>query len=239
MITVKKIHKSFGAKKVLDNINFSIKKGEIIALLGPNGAGKTTLMRIMTGYLSSSGEDGEVLVFGHNINTEREKVLRNIGYVPENGPLYSEMSVYEFLKFAANIRGIKGKEFEDNFKDAVKKMSLEDVVNQKIETLSKGFKRRVGVASCIIHKPNVLILDEPTEGLDPNQKIEAREFIKSYGKKGIVIISTHMLEDVEAVATRVILLNEGKVVIDTTPKELKRVSARGDIAEAFHKLTKE
>lgn len=222
MIVVKNLFKTFGNITAVDNLNFCINKGEVVCLLGPNGAGKTTLMRLLTGYLAPTG--GECLISGHNIISERVAALGKIGYVPENCPLYPEMTVFEFVRYTAGLWKIPFEEFVNNFKELSSYLHLNEVVNQQIDTLSKGFKRRVGIAAALIHRPKILILDEPTEGLDPNQKFEIRNFIREYGKRGIVIVSTHIMEEVEAISTRVLLLNKGKLVRDTTPEELKKAS---------------
>lgn len=237
MIVAKNLVKTFGKIEAIDNVNFCINKGEVVCLLGPNGAGKTTLMRLLTGYLEPS--EGECTVYGYNVSTSRVDALKKIGYVPENCPLYPEMSTYEFIKYTADIWGITGDEFVNNFKELVNYLHLEEVINQQIETLSKGFKRRVGIAAALIHRPKILILDEPTEGLDPNQKFEIRNFIREYGKTGIVIVSTHIMEEVEAISTRVLLLNRGKLIRDTTPSELKKIASNNDMASAFRQITNE
>lgn len=237
MIVAKNLHKNFGKIRAVDNLNFCINKGEIVALLGPNGAGKTTLMRLLTGYYQPSS--GEVSVSGADVFIDREKALKNIGYVPENGFVYNEMSVYEFLHFMARIRNINEKSFVENLVFINKQLGLSEVINQKIEYLSKGFKRRVGIAGALIHSPRILILDEPTEGLDPNQKFEIRRFIKEYGQKNIVIVSTHIMEEVEAMANRVILINHGKLIRDTTPEELKKISSGNTMEDAFRIITAE
>lgn len=237
MIVVKKLCKNYGPIKAVDNVNFCISRGEVISLLGPNGAGKTTLMRLITGFLEPTS--GEVDIFGQDIKKHRISCLKKIGYVPESGFLYNDMSSFEFLRFSANLRGIDGRQFEDNLRETVLNLDLEEVINQKIESLSKGFKRRVGIAAALIHKPEILILDEPTEGLDPGQKVSIRRFIKDYGKHSIIIVSTHIMEEVEALSNRVILLNHGKLVKDTTPNELKRLFPENDIETAFIKITNE
>lgn len=237
MIVVKKLCKNYGQIKAVDNVNFCISRGEVISLLGPNGAGKTTLMRLITGFLEPTS--GEVDIFGQDIKKNRISCLKKIGYVPESGFLYNDMSSFEFLRFSANLRGIDGRQFEDNLRETVLNLDLEEVINQKIESLSKGFKRRVGIAAALIHKPEILILDEPTEGLDPGQKVSIRRFIKDYGKHSIIIVSTHIMEEVEALSNRVILLNHGKLVKDTTPNELKRLFPENDIETAFIKITNE
>ena len=235
MISVKNISKSFGTVCALENVDFSISQGEVVALLGPNGAGKTTLMRILTGFLLP--DKGQADIFGYDILDNRIKALSKIGYMPENCPLYQEMTVYRFLKFCADIRKMPAKDFKKNFKETVKQLEIEEVIGRRIETLSKGFKRRVGIAGCIIHKPEVLILDEPTEGLDPNQKAVIRSFIKNYGKKGIVLISTHIMEEVEAVSNRVLLIDKGRLIKDSTSAEIKKLSPDKDMSAAFQMLT--
>lgn len=235
MIVVKSLSKAYGKQKVVDNVNFCISKGEIVALLGPNGAGKTTLMRLMTGFVEP--DSGSVSFFGEEIQKNRLKCLSKIGYVPETGFLYTDMRVYDFLKFCAEIRKLSKTDFEQNLKYVLSALDLKKVINQKIETLSKGYKRRVGIASALIHRPKVLILDEPTEGLDPNQKLKIHNFLQQYAKESIIIISTHIMEEVEAMAQRVILLNHGKLVKDTTPQELKTLFPENNISASFYKIT--
>lgn len=237
MIVAKSLSKNFGQLKALNNLNFCLNKGDVVALLGPNGAGKTTLLRLLTGYLTPS--EGDVEIFGCNPAAKRVDALLKVGYVPENAPLYPEMTVFEFIKYSADLRGLSKEKFIPNLKETIAQMHLEGVINQKIETLSKGFKHRVAIAAALIHQPRILILDEPTEGLDPNQKFEIHKFISEYGKRNIIIISTHILEEVEAVANRVILLNKGKLVRDTTPQELKLSGSDYDIASAFRAITGE
>lgn len=237
MIVAKNLSKSFNEIKAIDNINFCIKKGEVVALLGPNGAGKTTLMRLLTGYLQPTA--GEAVIYGFNIAEDRVDALRKIGYVPESSPLYQEMTVFEYLRFAADLWNLSNEDFTNNLAETINQMKLSSVLNQKIETLSKGFKHRTAVAAALIHKPKALILDEPTEGLDPNQKFEMRKFIKSYGEKNIVIVSTHIMEEVEAIADRVILLNKGKLIRDTTPQDLLSAYPENSIAEIFRRITSE
>lgn len=237
MIVVKKLCKDYGEIKAVDNVNFCISKGEVVSLLGPNGAGKTTLMRLITGYIEPTS--GEVDIFDKNIAHNRLECLQKIGYVPESGFLYNEMTTFEFIKFSAALRGLEGVSFIDNLRETVANLDLDSVINQKIESLSKGFKRRVGIAAALIHKPEILILDEPTEGLDPNQKFSIRNFIREYGRNHIIIVSTHIMEEVEALSNRVILLNHGKLVKDTTPEELKMLFPENNIETAFFKITHE
>ena len=221
MIVARNLSKSFNEIKAVDDVNFCIKKGEVVALLGPNGAGKTTLMRLLTGYLTPDG--GET--------------SGKIGYVPENAPLYPEMTVFEYLHFAAALRGLRKDDLLINLAEAASQMKLAGVLNQRIETLSKGFRHRTAVAGALIHKPRILILDEPTEGLDPNQKYEMRAFIRRYGEKNIVIVSTHIMEEVENVASRILLMNRGKLISDTTPLSLLNLYPRKDMAEVFRYMT--
>lgn len=235
MIVAKNLSKNFGSFRALDNINFCISRGETVALLGPNGAGKTTLLRLLTGYYLPDG--GEVTVSGYDIGRERIKALKNIGYVPENSPLYGDMTVFDFLRFNAGLHNLTPSEFADRAAEMIAALCLENVISRKIETLSKGFKHRTGLAGSLLHRPKILLLDEPTEGLDPNQKFEFRRFIKDYGKKNIVLISTHIMEEVEALADRVILLNNGKLVRDTSPDELKKIAPDNDLQTAFRTIT--
>ncbi len=237
MIVVKNLCKNYGTKKAVNNVNFCISKGEIVSLLGPNGAGKTTLMRLLTGYIEPTS--GEVRIFDKDIKAERLACLQKIGYVPESGFLYNDMTVAEFLHYTAQIRGLTAEEFSKNLKQIVENLELKTVINQKIETLSKGFKRRTGIAAALLHNPEILILDEPTEGLDPNQKFSLRNYLKNYGKDKIIIISTHIMEEVEAMSDRVILLNHGKLVKDTSPEELKELFPEHNIETAFYKITSE
>lgn len=235
MIVVKELCKYYGNIKAVDNVNFCIKKGDIVSLLGPNGAGKTTLMRLIAGYIEPTS--GQIDINGLNFENNRTEILQNIGYVPENGFLYNDMSVYEFIRYVAELRRMPRSRFTDRIKEIAAQLDLEDVINQKIDNLSKGYKRRVGIAGALIHKPQILILDEPTEGLDPNQKFSIRNYIKNYGQENIVIVSTHIMEEVEALSNRVILLNHGKLVKDTRPEELKTLFPENDIDVAFRKIT--
>jgi ABC-2 type transport system ATP-binding protein len=222
MIQVSGLEKTFGEKTVINNLSFSLVSGEILGFLGPNGAGKSTTMKILTGFLKPSA--GSVSVFGHDVLADPVAAQKQMGYLPEGAPAYEEMTVLAFLEFIAEIRGFDAQQRRDRITDVVRKMSLQDVLTQKIETLSKGFKRRVGLAQAIIHDPAVLILDEPTDGLDPNQKQQVRALIQSLSKDKIVIISTHILEEVTAVCNRVIIISEGKMVADCSPSALEQES---------------
>lgn len=232
MIKISNISKNFGKKVALSDINLSLNVGEIIALIGENGAGKSTLMRIMTGYIAPTC--GNVTILGNDIEKDRLNALSNIGYVPELSVLYGEMTVYDFLVWIANIWNIKNT--SEAIIEASKQMDIVDVLNERIENLSKGYKKRVEIASAILHKPKFLILDEPTDGLDPNQKYDIRLFMKNYAKDNSVLVSTHVLEDAD-IADRVVMVSNGKIVKDTTIKEFKKVSSANDLSEAFRILS--
>ena len=235
MLIVKNISKSFGKIKAVNNVSFFLQKGEVAALLGPNGAGKTTLLRLLSGYYSP--DQGEISIESFKFEEERLKALASFAYVPENGALYPEMSVVEYIRFMANIHQLSAVDFVDNLASLVQELQLEKVINQRCDTLSKGFKRRVALAGALVHRPKVLLLDEPTEGLDPNQKFMIRDFLKDYGRQHTVLISTHIMEDVEAFADRILLLNHGKLICDTTPVGLKSLTPTNDIEAAFRAIT--
>lgn len=222
MIKVENLSKSFGCKLAVDDVSFHVRRGEVLGFIGPNGAGKSTTMRIITGFFPSS--EGSVFISDVNMAEKPLEAKSKIGYLPESAPLYSNKTVYEFLSFAADIRGFKGDEKESRIDDAVAKCFLEPVLHQSIDTLSKGYKHRTCFAQAILHDPDVLILDEPTDGLDPNQKREVRNLIKEMGKSKAIIISTHILEEVEAVATKVVLISAGRKVFEGTSAELKSKS---------------
>ena len=233
MIEIKNLSKTFGSIKALDNINLTIESGEIVALLGPNGSGKTTLMRCLTGFIEQ--DKGSVSIFGKDTQAQRTKALKHIGYSLENAALYPDMTVFEFLKFCANMWDIPKDSINSSIKRTTKALNLENVITQKIDSLSKGFKKRVGIASAHIHNPEIVILDEPTEGLDPNQKLDLRELIKEQQGKKIILLSTHIMEEVSALATRVILIHKGKIIKDAPIAEIAK---EGDIYKYFKLLTK-
>lgn len=210
-ISVKGVSKFYGAQKALDNISFEVKTGEIVGFLGPNGAGKSTMMKIITGFIPSSS--GIVSVNGLEVDSDNLEVKKQIGYLPENNPLYPEMYVREYLGFVASIykTGISGKKLTDNI---IQLTGLVPEQNKKIGSLSKGFRQRVGLAQALIHNPAVLILDEPTSGLDPNQIVEIRNLIKEAGKEKTVMLSTHIMQEVEAICDRVIIIDKGIIVAD-------------------------
>lgn len=219
MIEISHLTKRFGDHVAVDDISFTVVPGEILGFLGPNGAGKSTTMKVITGFLPPTS--GSVAVWGSDIEADTLSAQRHIGYLPEGAPCYEEMTPEHFLRFIASVRGYRGAEADQRVDDVVRRLSLESVLAQRIETLSKGFKRRVGLAQAILHDPDVLILDEPTDGLDPNQKHEVREMIRGLSRDKIVIISTHILEEVTAVCTRAVIITNGKIVADCTPGELE------------------
>ncbi|MCP5161641.1 MAG: ATP-binding cassette domain-containing protein [Hahellaceae bacterium] len=222
MIKIESLTRSFGRFTAVDGISFMVSPGEVLGFLGPNGAGKSTTMKILTGFLEATS--GTVSVMGHDVANEPKAVQALVGYLPEGAPLYGDMTVRGFLNFIGQARGFRGDELKQRVSSVVQKVQLSRVLDQTIDTLSKGFKRRVGLAQAIIHDPKVLVLDEPTDGLDPNQKHQVRELIRNLSKDKIVIISTHILEEVSAVCTRALILASGKVVFDGTPDALSRLS---------------
>ena len=222
MIEISHLSKRFGSLLVIDDLSLTLVPGEVLGFLGPNGAGKSTTMKMLAGFLSPS--QGDISIYGLSIRKAPIPCQQIIGYLPEGAPAYEEMTVAGFLAFIAEIRGFKGGEKSSRVHAAITKMSLDTVLNQPIETLSKGFKRRVGLAQAILHDPKVLILDEPTDGLDPNQKHQVRQLIRGLSRDKIVIISTHILEEVRAVCSRVVIISSGRLQIDCTPDALERRS---------------
>jgi ABC-2 type transport system ATP-binding protein len=219
MIEIKNLTKRFAQHIAVDDLSFSVKPGEVLGFLGPNGAGKSTTMKMLTGFLAPTA--GTASILGFDIQKDTLKAQRQIGYLPEGAPCYGDMTVRSFLEFIAEIRGFKGAEKRERVAKAAAQVELAAVLEQSIETLSKGFKRRVGLAQAILHDPKVLILDEPTDGLDPNQKHQVRKLIQSLAHDKIVIISTHILEEVSAVCTRAVVIAHGKLLADGTPLELE------------------
>ena len=222
MIEVRNIRKSFGAKTAVNGVSFKVEMGEVLGFLGPNGAGKSTTMRMITGFIPPSA--GEVSVGGFNMLENPIPAKRLIGYLPENAPSYTDMTVLGFLGFAAEIRGLYGEARKRAIDRVVEMCFLESVLHQSIETLSKGFRHRTCFAQSIIHDPPVLVLDEPTDGLDPNQKHEVRTLIRKMGQTKAIVFSTHILEEVDAACSRAIIIDRGKIVANGTPDELKRRS---------------
>lgn len=222
MIKVEKLRKTFGAFVAVSDVSFNVGRGDVLGFLGPNGAGKSTAMKMITGFLTPNA--GSVTVCGHDVVEDPIAVKRSIGYLPEGAPAYGDMTPRKFLEFIADIRGLSGDEKKKRIDDAIEKTHLNSVLHKTIETLSKGFKRRVGLAQAILHDPDVLILDEPTDGLDPNQKHEVRELLKEMSKEKAIVISTHILEEVEAICTRAVIISQGKMLFDGTPAELEALS---------------
>jgi ABC-2 type transport system ATP-binding protein len=219
MITVENLTRTFGPKVAVNNISFTVGRGEILGFLGPNGAGKSTTMRMITGFIPPSG--GRISVGGHDVVEDAIAAKRLIGYLPENAPSYTDMTVWQFLNFAAELRGLHGARRRDAVQEVIATCFLNGVVHQSVDTLSKGYRHRLCFAQSIIHDPQVLVMDEPTDGLDPNQKHEVRNLIRRMGEKKAIIFSTHILEEVEAACTRAIIIDRGSIVASGTPEELK------------------
>jgi ABC-2 type transport system ATP-binding protein len=222
MIEITDLSKFFGELCALDHVRLSIRRGEILGLLGPNGAGKTTLMRIITGYLAPSS--GTVSALGFSIDEQPLKIKQSIGYLPEEAPLHKDMLVYDYLSYIASVRGIVGERKNRRLRELNEICGLHEAMHRSIHELSKGYKQRVGLAHAMMSDPEILILDEPTSGLDPNQIVEIRDIIKVIGTKKTVILSTHILSEVEATCDRVVIINRGRIVADGSTAELKRSS---------------
>ena len=218
MIKVKKLVKNYGTFEAVKSIDFSIDHGEVVGFLGANGAGKSTTLKILTGYLTPTS--GSVLINDLNIETHSHEIKKIIGYLPESNPLYYDMFVYDLLKFTANTRGIYDIEFKNAFDKVISQCGLKEVVHKKVGECSKGYKQRVGLACAMIHDPKILILDEPVTGLDPNQIIEIRQLIKNLGKEKLVLMSSHILQEIEATVDRIIIIDHGNIVADGTTKKL-------------------
>ena len=223
-IVVESLRKQFGAFTAVDGISFDVRRGEVVGFLGPNGAGKSTTMRMITGFLAPSG--GQIRVDGLDVCKHPTQVKQRIGYLPEGAPAYGEMTVTGFLGFIADIRGYRGAEKQERIQSAIRKANLGSVIHKPIETLSKGFKRRVGLAQAILHDPPILIMDEPTDGLDPNQKHEVRELISEMAQDKAILISTHILEEVNAICDRAVIIAHGRLVFDGTPQALEAMSGQ-------------
>ena len=219
-ISINNLTKSYGSQRAVDEISFEVKTGEILGFLGPNGAGKTTTMKMITQYLDP--DSGDIFVNGESIRTNSRK--SNIGYLPEHNPLYMDMTVIDYLSFAASLQGVEKDEIENQVRRMVVTCGLDDEKHKKISELSKGYRQRVGLAQALIHDPEILVLDEPTSGLDPNQIVEIRELIKRIGKAKTVILSTHILPEVEATCDRILIINRGKIVADGTADTLRKQS---------------
>jgi ABC-2 type transport system ATP-binding protein len=236
MIKVENLSKSFGSKTAVDGLSFEVAKGEVLGFLGPNGAGKSTTMRMITGFIPPSA--GSISVCGVNVLENPIEAKRRIGYLPEAAPSYAEMPVLSFLNFTAEMRGLRGEARRAAVRRVVDLCHLDGVLGQAIETLSKGFRHRTCLAQALIHDPEVLILDEPTDGLDPNQKHEVRTLIRSMGENKAIIFSTHILEEVEAACTRAIIIDRGRIVANGTPAELKARSPSGRLDDFFRSITR-
>ena len=234
-IEVQNLNKRFGSIHAVRDLSFSVGKGEVLGFLGPNGAGKSTTMKMIAGFLEPTS--GQVRVNGADVMQEPMQVKRSMGYLPEGSPCYGEMSVLDFLNFIADIRQLRGKRRQECLERVIHDVNLEAVLHQTVETLSKGFKRRVGLAQAILHDPEALIMDEPTDGLDPNQKHEVRSLITKMSQEKCIIISTHILEEVDAVCSRTIIIASGRLLFDGTPTELVDRSATKDIDQSFRDIT--
>ncbi|MCY3999978.1 MAG: ATP-binding cassette domain-containing protein [Bacteroidetes bacterium] len=219
MIEVQNLSKSYGSVEAVKSISFEVSQGEVVGFLGPNGAGKSTTMKIMTGYLPP--KEGTVLVDGIDIREDALPVREKIGYLPESTPLYSDMVTYDYLEFVAAMRGVASSDRASRIRAMTNSCGLHEVLSKRIDALSKGFKQRVGLAQAMIHNPPILILDEPTSGLDPNQIVEIRELIRKIGEERTVVLSTHILSEVQASCDRVIIIDNGVLVADGTPEELQ------------------
>src|SRR3954447_15222261 len=234
MIEADNLAKFYGDFTACRDVTFTINRSEVAAFLGPTGAGKSTTMKLLTGYLAPSA--GSARIAGYNMATQRIEGAKHLGYLPENGPLYPDMTPRSLLRFFGSARGMSGDSLEERIEHVVDLCQLGTVIGKPIGKLSKGFRQRVGMAQVLLHEPDVLILDEPTAGLDPNQIREVRETIRRLGETKTVLLSTHILQEVEAMCNRVIFINEGRLVFDGTPAELGKEK---DLSERFHQLTAE
>jgi len=234
LIEIKKLRKAFGPIVAVDGISFTVDKGDVLGFLGPNGAGKSTTMRMLSCFMPP--DDGTAIVAGHDIIKDPIAVRYSLGYVAENAPAYDEMSVLGFLRFVCSARGMKGGAGRDAIDRVTASCALTGVMHQPIGTLSKGYRRRVGLAQALVHDPEVLILDEPTDGLDPNQKHDVRDLIKQMAAEKCIVVSTHILEEVDAICNRIIIIDRGQILIDSTPDVIRREKS-GTMEEIFRKMT--
>ncbi len=235
-IEIEGLTKRFGSFTAVDHVSFTVAKGEVLGFLGPNGAGKSTTMRMLAGFMAPTA--GTARIRGHDVQDDSLAARRVLGFLPEGAPTYPEMTVLGFLRFVGEVRGFAGGELADRVEHAIGLTTLAGVRLQPVETLSKGFKRRVGLAQALLHDPPVLVLDEPTDGLDPNQKHEVRTLIARMAPEKAIVISTHILEEVEAVCTRAIVIAAGRLVADATPAELTRRHPSGKLDDVFRELTR-
>ena len=237
LIEIEHLTKRFGSFTAVNDVSFSVARGEVLGFLGPNGAGKSTTMRMLAGFMIPT--EGTARICGHDVQTDGVAARRMLGFLPEGAPTYPEMSVTGFLRFCAKIRGYRGAALEARVAHALELTQLEGVRLQPVETLSKGFKRRVGLAQALLHDPPVLVLDEPTDGLDPNQKHEVRTLIAQMAPEKAIVISTHILEEVDAVCSRAIIIAGGRIIADETPAELQGRHPSGKLDDVFRQLTME
>ncbi len=228
-VVIENLVKIYGAQNAVDHISFSVKKGEVVGFLGPNGAGKTTTMKILTNYLAPTS--GQVTIGGHSVMDDPEETKQLIGYLPENNPLYLDMAIFDYLEFSARLQGVAKKDVQARIKKMIEVCGLGVEQHKKIGEISKGFRQRVGLAQAMIHDPEVLILDEPTTGLDPNQIVEIRKLIKELGKEKTVILSTHILPEVESTCDRILIINKGKIVADGTPATLREQASGSEVVK--------
>ena len=235
MIKIDNLVKAFGPKRAVDGISFTVGKGEVLGFLGPNGAGKSTTMRMITGFMPPTA--GAISVGGYDVLESPIEAKRLIGYLPENAASYPDMTVQGFLNFVAELRGLKGRARRKAVERVIELCFLESVLHQSIDTLSKGYKHRTCLAQALVHDPQVLIMDEPTDGLDPNQKHEVRNLIRELGKSKAIVFSTHILEEVDAACTRAIIIDRGRIVANGTPQELKARSPEGRLEDVFRAIT--
>ena len=236
MLEVKNLVKRFGSFEAVKGISFTVAKGEVLGFLGPNGAGKSTTMRMITGFLPPTS--GTASICGHDVLQDPVGAKQCLGYLPESAPSYRAMTVRDFLRFIAEARGFYGKAAKARVDEVIEKARLAPVVNKTIETLSKGYRQRTCFAQAILHDPAVLIMDEPTDGLDPNQKPTVREMIKEMAAEKAIVISTHILEEVDAVCTRALVIADGQIKADGTPAQLRAMDPSGRLDVVFHNLTK-
>ena len=234
MIEAEGLTKYYGSFAAVNDVSFKVNAGEIVAFLGPNGAGKSTTMKILTGYLTPTS--GSARIAGLDVSTHRLQAAKQIGYLPENGPLYPDLTPRELLSFFGQARGMKSSEFSNRLSEVSETCHIKDVLEKPIDKLSKGYKQRVGMAHVLLHEPQVIIMDEPTSGLDPNQIADVRKAIRQLGETKTVLLSTHILQEVDAMADRVVMINEGRVVFDGTPDQLRN-EGNGNLESAFHKMT--
>ena len=237
LIEINGLTKRFGGFTAVNHVSFNLARGEVLGFLGPNGAGKSTTMRMLAGFMIPTA--GTARICGHDVQSDGVAARRALGFLPEGAPTYPEMTVTGFLTFCAKVRGFTGRELSLRVARAVELTRLDSVLLQPVETLSKGFKRRVGLAQALLHDPPVLVLDEPTDGLDPNQKHEVRALIAQMAPQKAIVISTHILEEVDAVCSRAIIIAAGRVVADATPAELQRRHPSGKLDDVFRRLTME